>query len=125
MYMLINLEFAGNILASNDYNVHFSSFLPKLQAKDLHTRVLAYLVMTSLIKQLSGEHQIEAACKILDAIGSDDTFTKPNSKSTLQRLQLDIVVAISSIPAPGVPLDWIADLDVVRFEMFSLMSIVT
>jgi U3 small nucleolar RNA-associated protein 10 len=76
--MLINLEHSGNILASNDYNVHFSSFLLRLQAKDARTRVLAYLVMHALIKQLSGEHQIEAARNILDVIGSAGIYSFDN-----------------------------------------------
>ena len=58
-------------MASNDYNAHLHSFLPKLQAKDPHTQVLAYLVMHALIKQLSGGHQIEAAHNILDAIDGE------------------------------------------------------
>lgn len=41
----------------------------KLQDINPHSRVLSYLITRALLRQLSGEHQLEAAYRVLDVAG--------------------------------------------------------
>jgi U3 small nucleolar RNA-associated protein 10 len=59
-----------NILMSNNYTAHFDALVSKLHDTDPHSRVLSYLVARALLRQLSGEHQLEAAYKLLNVIGT-------------------------------------------------------
>lgn len=58
----------GNILKSNSYSVHFEALVKKLQDASHHTRVLGYMITTALLRLLSGEHQLDAAHRVLDAM---------------------------------------------------------
>lgn len=60
-----------NILMSNNYASHFEALVSKLHDTDPHSRVLSYLVTRALLIQLSGEHQLEAAYKLLSVIGME------------------------------------------------------
>ncbi|KAK2465147.1 hypothetical protein APHAL10511_002839 [Amanita phalloides] len=133
----IATKIARNVLTSNDYKAHFNSLVAMLRDDNPHIQVLTHLVMHALIKQLSGEHQIVAAHIIMENIdceqfssiqnlpeGIDEllqgldgaelvkhTVVKPSSRSTLHWIQLAIIAAISTIPAPVPALDWTTDLN--------------
>jgi U3 small nucleolar RNA-associated protein 10 len=55
-------------MASANYAQHLTSVLEKMQDADPHTRALAHLVARALLGRLSGEKQIDAARKMLDAM---------------------------------------------------------
>jgi U3 small nucleolar RNA-associated protein 10 len=50
---------------SNNYAAHFDALVAKLQDVSPHSRVLSYLIARALLGQLSGEHQLEAAHRVL------------------------------------------------------------
>ncbi|KAG6836982.1 hypothetical protein H0H93_016935 [Arthromyces matolae] len=124
---------ARNILKSNHYAAHLDTLIAKLKDENQHTRALSYLIARALIAELSGEHRVEAAHRVLDVIdvaaleGSEDLLgdsegsenetafaksvvAKPNSRSTLQRLQLATVAMLSSIPRPtNIVLNWLSN----------------
>ena len=58
-----------NILMSNSYAAHFDALIAKLRDINAYSRNLGYLVTGALLGQLSGEHQLEAAHRVLDVIG--------------------------------------------------------
>lgn len=58
-----------NILVSNNFATRFDALTIGLSDSDSHTRVMSYLITRALLRRLSGEHQINAAHKILDNIG--------------------------------------------------------
>lgn len=55
-------------MKSNHFPVYLEQLLQKLENEDAHIRVLGYLVTNALLAQLSGDHQIDVAIKILDVI---------------------------------------------------------
>ena len=55
-------------MASNSFQHHFDMILAKLQDSNPYSQVLAYLVARALLSRLSGEHQIDAARRILEAM---------------------------------------------------------
>ena len=57
------------ILVSNKHAKLLESLLLKLSDPDPHARNLAYLVTRALLGILSGESQIDAAQRVLDAMG--------------------------------------------------------
>lgn len=63
---------AANILRSNRYTVYLDALITKLQDANSHVKVLSYLITRSLLEQLSGEHQIEAARRVLEVIGIEE-----------------------------------------------------
>jgi U3 small nucleolar RNA-associated protein 10 len=56
------------ILVSNKHDKLLESLLLRLSGPDPHARNLAYLVIRGLFGILSGENQIDAAQRILDAM---------------------------------------------------------
>lgn len=56
-----------NILRSNHYAVYLDTLIAKLGDPNPHVKVFSYLIMHFLLEQLSGEHQINAARRVLDA----------------------------------------------------------
>ncbi|KAG6822315.1 hypothetical protein H0H92_014349, partial [Tricholoma furcatifolium] len=121
-----------NVAFSSLIAPHLETLITKLKDENSHTKALGYLIAYALLSQLSGEHQIEAGHKVLDVIdvaeldGMEDfpgeavvgsnsqvilmkvAVTKPNSRSTIQRLQLAIVALLPSIQRPdGVILNWL------------------
>jgi len=56
------------ILSSNEYTKRLYSLLPKLSDPDPHVRNLTYLVTRALLGMVSGEHQIDATQRVLDAM---------------------------------------------------------
>ncbi|KAG6822289.1 hypothetical protein H0H92_014415, partial [Tricholoma furcatifolium] len=150
----INVAFssliARNILKSNNYAAHLETLITKLKDENSHTKALGYLIAYALLSQLSGEHQIEAGHKVLDVIdvaeldGMEDfpgeamvgsnsqvtlmkvAVTKPNSRSTIQRLQFAIVALLPSIQRPdGVILNWLVGDSEVGFMLSSATVIRT
>lgn len=55
-------------MASNRYAAHFSALIRKSHETDPNVRVLAYLVIRALLTRLSGEHQLDSANQVLEAI---------------------------------------------------------
>ncbi|GLB44223.1 putative U3 small nucleolar RNA-associated protein 10 [Lyophyllum shimeji] len=134
MNILVASQIARNILKSNHYSEHLDTLIAKLQDPNPHVKVLGYLITSALLRQLSGEHQVEAAHRVLDVISiealagmqdlpqtsdssevTDDmtlakaVVAKPSSRSTLQRLQMAVVAFVPSIERPtGLVLDWVA-----------------
>ncbi|KAG5644278.1 hypothetical protein DXG03_008763 [Asterophora parasitica] len=70
--ILIASQIARNILKSNGFSDHFETLVVKLQDPNPHVKVLGYLVTRVLLGQLSGEHQVEAAHRTLEAIGTEE-----------------------------------------------------
>jgi U3 small nucleolar RNA-associated protein 10 len=56
------------ILVSNKHDKLLESLLQRLSGPDPHARNLAYLVTRALLGILSGENQIDAAQRVLDAM---------------------------------------------------------
>ncbi|KAF8578875.1 ARM repeat-containing protein [Ramaria rubella] len=127
---------AGNIVASNVYPRHLDMLLHLLSASDTQTTNICYLILRSLLNQLSGEHQVDAALRILismelnsldalhhivanvtsiqDAISDDalltNVVTKPNSPGTTHRLQVAILVLLPIVKQPiDAKIDWLGD----------------
>ncbi|KAF8901036.1 armadillo-type protein [Gymnopilus junonius] len=135
----INFSVAGkiaeNVVNSSCPDETMDTVLTKLHESRLHVKLMGYLVTLAIIRKLSGECQIAFAQKVLAIIalnelsGIDDhsqehlalgssqdislgkyVVTKPNSKTTLNWLQILAVAAISQISRPpGTNLDWLAD----------------
>lgn len=59
-------------MKSNEYTSHLDTLLVSLQDSNAHVRALSYLITYALLRQLSGEHRIEAANKIMEAVGFKD-----------------------------------------------------
>lgn len=70
--MALASKIAENILSSNDYSTHFETLLRKLEDLNSFSRTTGYLVMRALLGRLSGEHQIDAAHRVLEAMNLDD-----------------------------------------------------
>ncbi|PPR01672.1 hypothetical protein CVT24_001501 [Panaeolus cyanescens] len=125
------LLIADNILASNELWEHFERLTSRLDHENTYVKLLTHLVSLSLIKKLSGEHQIRSAdavlraMRITDLSAMDDLsevseqslresltkvlITKPNSKSALTSLQALIVEAIAQIPKLGATINSFTD----------------
>lgn len=56
---------------SDNYAAHFDVLVAKLQDNNPHSRILSNLVARALLGQLSGEHQLEAAHRVLNVTGID------------------------------------------------------
>ncbi|KAF9468309.1 hypothetical protein BDZ94DRAFT_1246474 [Collybia nuda] len=130
----IATQIARNILKSNNYSVHFEELFKKLQDSNHHTRILGYMITLSLLRSLSGEHQLEAVHKVLDVMNIEEltgfedaslqnndlsyvidekslekmVVMKPSGRSTSQWMQISIVTLVPTIlPPAGVTLDWL------------------
>ncbi|KAF8525719.1 armadillo-type protein [Gautieria morchelliformis] len=127
---------AGNIVASNAYPRHLNMLLCLLSSSDAHTTNICYLILRSLLNQLSGEHQVDAAQRILSSMGiqSLDVFQgvmagattlqevisndmllkgvilKPSSPGITRRLQVAILALLPIVQQPvDVKIDWLGD----------------
>ncbi|KII90106.1 hypothetical protein PLICRDRAFT_686024 [Plicaturopsis crispa FD-325 SS-3] len=145
----ISAKIAENILASNNYKSHFESLLLQLQDRRAHVRGLAYLVTRSLLGQLSGEQQVEAAFKILramnlqtldgidDFMNTSDNFeeflddvklsrnlvTNPAAPRTTHWLQMSILVLFPIVSRPsGILLNWFIDAETDYIEETTLVD---
>ncbi|KAA1474189.1 hypothetical protein DENSPDRAFT_781033 [Dentipellis sp. KUC8613] len=132
--MAVAARMAETILISNEHAEHFAFLLAKLKDTDSHARDLAYLVVRALLGKMSGEHQIEAARRVLEAMnleslegmegfmaGADNlqeflndttlgknVVTKPNSQGTTHWLQTSLLAMMPIIPRPmTAQLDWL------------------
>ncbi|KJA17838.1 hypothetical protein HYPSUDRAFT_191636 [Hypholoma sublateritium FD-334 SS-4] len=128
-------KIAQNIIGSEHFTINVDSVIGKLSDSRSYVKLLSHLIALSLIKTLSGESQIEVAQRVLSLMNLDELagiddlsqehltlnstddislgkyiITKPSSKTTLSWLQISIITAISSIPAPSdVVFDWITE----------------
>ncbi|KAH9989552.1 hypothetical protein BJV77DRAFT_1069406 [Russula vinacea] len=115
------------ILVSNKHDKLLESLLQRLSCPDPHARNLAYLVTRALLGILSGENQIDAAQRVLDAMaittfedmdgfvkGADalheflndtslgnNVVLKPQSRNTLHWLQTSLLCMIPTVPRPS------------------------
>jgi U3 small nucleolar RNA-associated protein 10 len=121
---------------SEQRDAHTDFFLSSLSSPDSHARLLAALILRSLLSSLSGSLQITTAWRIIDVIGSESianmskfmggvdslqTFLsdeslsttavlKPNSGTTKDKLFAALLALIPLIPSPnGVRLDWMVE----------------
>lgn len=62
------LDAPDNILVSNDYERHFEFLISQLENSAAEARGLATLVLSALIRQLKGEHQINAGLRVMRLI---------------------------------------------------------
>ncbi|KAF9807205.1 hypothetical protein IEO21_08320 [Rhodonia placenta] len=131
--MAVAAKMADNILASNYYDRLFENILAKLHDSSPYARALGYLVARALLSRLSGEHQINAAHRVLQAMklntlegmgdfmrGVDNlgvvshsilgtaVVLKPKSRHTFHRLQISVLTTLPMIPRPAaLTLDWL------------------
>ncbi|KAJ7042839.1 hypothetical protein C8F04DRAFT_1251651 [Mycena alexandri] len=132
----IAAKVAEKITLSKHFTAHFNAIIRKTRDTDTNVRVLAYLVLRSLLVRLSGERQLDAASQALEAInfqqlpevdtsamGSqslpeflDDSqlgkmvVYKLTSRSTTHWLQVSILAIVAAIPRPAsLALDWFMD----------------
>ena len=97
IFMFVAKPLAGNIMMSNEYKAHFESLVAKLRNDNAHVQILTYLIMHSLIKQLSGEHQIGAAYKILETIDYEHISTIQGlSEDATELIQVSLMVTSPS-----------------------------
>ncbi|KAH9943771.1 hypothetical protein B0H21DRAFT_877669 [Amylocystis lapponica] len=134
--LAVSAKIAGeNVLASQRYPHHLEILLAKLHDASPYSRAMAYLTTRALLSRLSGEIQLDAAYRVLQAMkfenldGMGDfmdnvdnvqaflhdlslgtvVVLKPNSQQTKHRLQVSILTMIPTIPRPsGRVLDWLA-----------------
>ncbi|KAK0200852.1 hypothetical protein DFS33DRAFT_1386800 [Desarmillaria ectypa] len=126
---------AENILSSNNFSHHLDELMAKFNDSNAYVRILAYMVARSLLRRLSGSHQIDAAHKALRALdlkqlskvedpssGSEDPLEyldddrigrsvvlKPNSKSTAYWLQMSIITISAGVSSPeGILVNWLS-----------------
>lgn len=66
---LNQMLYIETILASNDHSAHFAFLLSKLRDPSPHASNLAYLITRALLGHMSGEHQVDVANLVLDAMG--------------------------------------------------------
>lgn len=59
----------ANMASSSSFTSHLAFILSKIQDSNAHAKAFAYLVGRGLLKQLSGERQIDVAHQFLDAMG--------------------------------------------------------
>ncbi|GJJ09338.1 hypothetical protein Clacol_003560 [Clathrus columnatus] len=135
----INLDIcsriAENILSSTSFPGHLDMLFRLICHTDAHTRSIAFLIARFLLNLLSGHHQIEMARRlfitmdikslsslqdlvsgkanlqeiITDAALSKAVVSKPNSNTTLHRLQLAILALIPVLKRPpDITIDWLS-----------------
>jgi U3 small nucleolar RNA-associated protein 10 len=78
------MSMPGNVVASSEYPRHLNMLLRLFSQFDAHTTIFGYLLLRSLLSHLSGEHQVEAAQRILSSMGiqSLDVLQGVVAKST-------------------------------------------
>ena len=59
-----------NIITSDEYAAHLEFLLASLKGEEANARLLAGLVAIALLRRMSGEHQVGAAYRILEAVES-------------------------------------------------------
>ncbi|KAF8515684.1 armadillo-type protein [Hysterangium stoloniferum] len=127
---------ASNIMSSQSYSSHLEMLLRQLKNTDAHTLNISYLILRSLLVSLTGEHQVDAANRILSSMGlqsldrlqdaltsvnglqetiSDDVMMKavilkPNNAGTLHRLQVSILALLPVVRQPvDVKINWLEE----------------
>ncbi|KAF4568223.1 snoRNA-binding rRNA-processing protein utp10 [Pleurotus pulmonarius] len=133
----MNLALAGkisdNIMMSNRFSEHIKTLGEHLCSASTHARGFGHFIARGLLARLSGEHQLDAAAKIIEAMGLDATgpmenvwygidapeeaitdsaigraiVAKPSSQNTLRLLQLSILALLATAPRPAdIALNW-------------------
>ena len=68
-WLVDGLSFAANIFASESLEQHFAFVLEKLQDGNAYARALAYLVCRALLPHFSGAPLVDAAHRVVGAMG--------------------------------------------------------
>ncbi|KAL0952425.1 hypothetical protein HGRIS_006698 [Hohenbuehelia grisea] len=134
MNTALSSKIAESILKSNVFLEHLDLLVAHLRNPNAHVRALGYLITRALLNQLSGEHQIQAAFKVMQAMdlkqlgGMDESLgteaaeemfndenvgkavvAKPSGRSTSRLLLLSVLAQLSAVARPiGVTLNWFA-----------------
>jgi U3 small nucleolar RNA-associated protein 10 len=58
-----------NIMVSNNYRAHLDGLLAKLHEENTYSRVFGHLITRAFLGRLSGEHQVDAADRVLQVMG--------------------------------------------------------
>ncbi|KAK0216141.1 armadillo-type protein [Armillaria fumosa] len=131
----IAARMAENILSSNNFTHHLDGLIVKFNDSNAYVRIFAYMVARSLLRRLSGSHQIDAAHKALRALDLEQlskvedpssgfenpleyldderigksVVSKPNSKNTAYWLQMSIITISAGVSSPeGVLVNWLS-----------------
>lgn len=81
-------KLAENMLSSDAYASHFDVLLGKLGDTNSFSRSFGYLVMRALLGRLSGEHQVNAARRVLEAMELQSLEGMDEFKRGSENLQL-------------------------------------
>jgi U3 small nucleolar RNA-associated protein 10 len=114
----------ANVIDSSLFTAHLDFLLSQLSTSDSHARILAHLVLTSLLKSASGAQHVEIAVKVVESLRSiegalqgldiveteqlESVVLKPNSVKTTQRVRGSLLLALQTIKAPSdVSIAWL------------------
>ncbi|ESK96722.1 u3 small nucleolar RNA-associated protein 10 [Moniliophthora roreri MCA 2997] len=129
---LLAARIAENILSSNDFTEHLEKLVQKLNNSNPHVRVFSYLIAKAFIGRLSGEHQIDAARRVLATLNEEQIMSidesaddvteslgnversvvlKPNKQTTMSWIQVSVLRTIAEVTPPdGLVVDFITSL---------------
>ncbi len=65
-------------MMSNRFSEHIKTLGEHLCSASTHARVFGHFIARGLLARLSGEHQLDAAAKIIEAMGLDATGPMEN-----------------------------------------------
>ena len=78
---------AENIVASTDYQQYLELMLAKLTDSNPSSRSLGYLIIRALLYRLSGQQQIDAAFRVLQAMNVNKMDAMGDVMSTVGDIQ--------------------------------------
>lgn len=65
-------------MISNRFTEHIKTLRNHICSANTHVRVFGYFIARGLLARLSGEHQLDAAAEIIEAMGLDATGPMEN-----------------------------------------------
>lgn len=68
LFFFPHVSFAANIMESSSFSTHVNFLLAQLSASDAHPRILAHLVLTVVLRSLSGQRAVEIGIKIVERL---------------------------------------------------------
>ncbi|KIY65181.1 hypothetical protein CYLTODRAFT_357230 [Cylindrobasidium torrendii FP15055 ss-10] len=125
-------KIADNMIASNDFAAHVDDLVEEVRDRNVYIRILACLIGRSLLRRLTGKHQISTAVKLVQALDGElleqtegmgdikeclederiekSIVSKPNSKHTAYWVQLSLLTIAAEVPpAPNVIVNWLIE----------------